>query len=123
MPTLFRLARLASLPLLLAATPVLAQDVYESRTYGPTSGWSWSAHVDHINIDADAAAEQGVEDYFTAIGGAAEYYTNESDMTLSIGLSIMLYEDNAEFSQYVEDWWGDEYYESSDATCGQAFIE
>ena len=58
MPTLFRLARLASLPLLLAATPVLAQDVYESRTYGPTSGWSWSAHVDHINIDAEAAAEQ-----------------------------------------------------------------
>lgn len=123
MPTLFRLARLASLPLLFAATPVLAQDVYESRTYGPTSGWSWSAHVDHINIDDDAAAEQGVEDYFTAIGGAAEYYTSESDMTLSIGLSIMLYEDNAEFSQYVEDWWGDEYYESSDATGGQAFIE
>ncbi|MGB3611226.1 MAG: hypothetical protein WA987_12685 [Cellvibrio sp.] len=123
MPIIPRLLSLGSLSLALAAAPSFAQDIYESRSYGPTSGWSWSAHVDHINIDDKIAAEQGIEDYFTAIGGAAEYYTSESNMTLSLGLSIILYDDNAEFRQRVEDWWGDEYYESSDATGGQAFIE
>jgi hypothetical protein len=107
----------------LLALPVAAADVYESRTYGPTSGWSWSAHVDHMNIDEDVAFEEGIEDTYTAIGGAAEYYSGDSDMTLSLGLSIIFYDDNAEFSQYVEDYWGDDYYRSSDATGGQAFIE
>lgn len=123
MPKFLHLVSLASLSLALAAAPSVAQEVYESRAYGPTSGWSWSAHVDHINIDEKIAAEQGIDDYFTAIGGAAEYYTSDSNMTLSLGLSIILYDDNAEFRQYVEDWWGDDYYESSDATGGQAFIE
>lgn len=123
MPKLSYLLPTLSLCAALSAAPALAQDVYESRTYGPTSGWSWSAHLDHINIDKKVAAEQGVDDYFTAFGGAAEYYTNDSNMTLSLGLSIIFYDDNDEFRQEVEDWWGDSYYRRSDATGGQAFVE
>lgn len=111
--------RALSLCVALLSLPSLAQE----PPLEPTSGWSWSGHVDHINIDEEAAAEQGVDDSFTAIGGAAEYYTSDSPMTLSLGLSIILYNDNEEFSQFVEDYWGDASYSSSDATGGQAFIE
>lgn len=124
MPNLLtRSIRLLPLCAALASLPALADPEYVSKTYGPTSGWSWSGHVDKINIDKTAAAEQGIEDSLIAIGGAAEYYTGDSDMTLSIGLSFISYDDNAEFGQYVEDYWGDGYYSSSDASGGQAFIE
>ncbi|WP_331344069.1 hypothetical protein [Cellvibrio sp. UBA7661] len=87
------------------------------------TGWSWSGHVDHINIDKQAAAEQWIEDTAVAIGGAAEYYASDSENTLSLGASLLFYRDNAEFSQYVEDYWGDESYEESDANALMLFAE
>ncbi len=87
------------------------------------TGWSWSGHADHINIDKQAAAEQWIEDTAFAIGGAAEYYASDSENTLSIGASVLFYRDNAEFSQYVEDYWGDEDYEESDANAFMLFAE
>lgn len=87
------------------------------------TGWSWSGHADHINIDKQAAAEQWIEDTAFAIGGAAEYYSSDSENTLSLGTSILFYRDNAEFSQYVEDYWGDEDYEESDANAFMLFVE
>jgi hypothetical protein len=87
------------------------------------SGWSWSGHVDHINIDAEAAREQGIKDGATAIGGAAEYYSTTSENTLSLGASILFYRDNEEFSQYVEDYWGDVDYSDSDANAFMLFAE
>ena len=87
MPIIPRLLSLGSLSLALAAAPSFAQDIYESRSYGPTSGWSWSAHVDHINIDDKIAAEQGIEDYFTAIGASlwAIFITRSSLRSVMIG--------------------------------------
>ena len=87
------------------------------------TGWSFSGHADHVNIDKEAAAEQWIEDSAFAIGGAAEYYSSDSENTLTLGASILFYRDNAEFSQYVEDWWGYEDYEESDANAFMLFAE
>lgn len=87
------------------------------------TGWSWSGHADHINIDKDAAEEQWIEDTAFAVGGAAEYFASDSENTLSLGASILFYRDNAAFSQYVEDWWGYDGYETSDANAFMLFAE
>jgi hypothetical protein len=97
----------------------LAQSGNQARQ----TGWSWSGHADHINIDKEAAAGQWIEDTAFAIGGAAEYYASDSENTLSLGASFIFYRDNAEFSQYVEDYWGDEGYEESDANAFMLFAE
>jgi len=89
----------------------------------PTSAWSWSGHIDHVNIDAEAAWLQGIDEGATAIGFAAERYTNESEMTLSLGASILLYNDNDEFAQYVRSYWGNESYSESDASGLMLFAE
>ena len=72
------------------------------------TGWSWSGHVDHVRFDEEAAASQGIEDTATAVGGAAEYYSSNSENTLSLGINVLFYRDNAAFGQYVEDYWGDD---------------
>lgn len=98
-----------------AATPAQTNDDY--------TGWSWSGHLDHVTIDAQAADDQWIEDTATAIGGAAEYYSTASENTLSLGASFLFYRDNAEFSQYVQDYWGDEDYSESDASAFMLFAE
>lgn len=87
------------------------------------TGWSWSGHVDHVNFDKQAAAEQGIEDSATAIGGAAEYYSSQSENALVLGINVLFYRDNAAFAQYVEDYWGDIDYSESDANAFMVFAE
>lgn len=88
------------------------------------TGWSWSGHVDHITFDKQAAAAQFIEDTATAVGGAAEYYSSTSENTLSLGINVLFYRDNAAFGQYVEDYWyGDVDYEESDANAFMLFAE
>ncbi len=87
------------------------------------TGWSWSGHVDHVTIDSQAASDQWIEDTATAIGGAAEYYSSKTENTLVLGTSFLFYRDNAEFSQYVEDYWGDTDYSESDASAIMVFAE
>ena len=87
------------------------------------TGWSWSGHVDHINIDKEAAAEQFIEDTATAVGGAAEYYSSATENTLSLGINFLFYRDNAEFAQFIRDYWGDVNYTESDATAFMVYAE
>jgi|SRR6187551_946562 hypothetical protein len=87
------------------------------------TGWSWSGHVDHINIDKEAAAEQFIEDTATAIGGAAEYYSSTTENTLVLGMNFLFYNDNAEFAQFIRDYWGDVNYTESDASAFMLFAE
>lgn len=105
--------------LLVTSQLTLAQSNNQVRQ----TGWSWSGHADYITIDKKAAAEQWIEDDAFAIGGAAEHYASDSENTLSLGASFIFYRDNAEFSQYVEDYWGDEGYEKSDANAFMLFAE
>lgn len=87
------------------------------------TGWSWSGHVDHINIDKEAAFSQGIEDTALAVGGAAEYYSSASESTLSLGINVLFYRDNAAFGQYVESYWSGVDYEESDANAFMLFAE
>ena len=58
------------------------------------------------------------------MGGAAEYYSSNSENTLSLGVNLLFYRDNAAFGQYVEDYWdGDVDYEESDANAFMLFAE
>ncbi len=100
----------------LAASP-------DTRADAGYTGWSWSGHVDHITFDKQAAAAQFIEKTATAVGGAAEYYSSTSENTLSLGVNLLFYRDNAAFSQYVEDWYGDVDYEESDANAFMLFAE
>lgn len=103
------------------STVINAKANQDNRDY---TGWSWSGHVDHITVDKEAAAAQFVEKNATAVGGAAEYYSSNSDNTLSLGISLLFYRDNAAFGQYVEDYWGDDVdYEESDANAFMLFAE
>lgn len=108
---------------LLAATSLAAAPYNNNPNNADYTGWSWSGHVDHVTIDSKAAAEQWIEDSATAIGGAAEYYSSKTENTLVLGASVLLYRDNAEFAQYVEDYWGDVDYTESDATAFMLFAE
>ena len=108
---------------LTAASSFAASPQNNSAPAADRTGWSWSGHVDHVTIDAEAARAQGINEGATAIGGAAEYYSTASENTLSLGTSILFYRDNAEFSQYVESYWGDEEYSESDANALMLFAE
>src|SRR5688572_2874614 len=108
---------------LFASTSFAAAPASNNPNTADYTGWSWSGHVDHVTIDSQAAAEQWIEDSATAIGGAAEYYSSKSENTLVLGASVLLYRDNAEFAQYVEDYWGDVDYTESDATAFMLFAE
>jgi len=108
---------------LLTSTTFAAAPTSNNPNNADYTGWSWSGHVDHVAIDSEAAAEQWIEDSATAIGGAAEYYSSKTENTLVLGASVLLYHDNAEFAQYVEDYWGDVDYTESDATAFMLFAE
>jgi hypothetical protein len=87
------------------------------------SAWSWSGHIDHVNFDKESAWLQGINNGATAIGIAAERYTNTSEMTLSLGVNFLMYNDNDEFAQYVESYSGNVNYNESDASAIMLFAE
>jgi hypothetical protein len=108
---------------LLAAGAFAATPSNNNPNNNDYTGWSWSGHVDHVTIDSEAAAEQFIEDTATAIGGAAEYYSSRTENTLVLGMNFLFYRDNAEFAQYIRDYWGYVDYEESDATAFMLFAE
>lgn len=89
------------------------------------SGWSWAAHVDHINITEDVANRPAVlvGESATAIGAAAEYFTSANDMVYAVGLNYIFYNDNNEFAQYIDSYWSGYGYEESDAGAFMAYAE
>ncbi len=101
----------------------LAQD---QPTY---SGWTITANLDHINFDSAAASRPDVliSESGTAIGLAGEYLDSGRSMTYVVGLNYIIYNDNNEFAQYVQDYWyNDRYdgsYEESSANALMLFAE
>jgi hypothetical protein len=111
------------LSLAILLTAFIGSNAMSEQTQQTYGSWSWSGHVDHVTFDDDAAWEEGIEETATAIGFAGEYYTNTSEMTLSLGANLLFYRDNAAFVQYVEDYWGYDSYEESDANAITIFAE
>lgn len=61
--------------------------------------WSFGASASIVNIDEDTARQQGVDDSAYAIGFTADYV--QSSWVTTLGLDIVVYDDNEEFSQVV----------------------
>ncbi len=85
---------LSLLSLLLATSAVAATP--KEQAY---SGWSWSAHVGTLSIDSKVAEQQGIDDSAWVIGLAAERYSSDSIMTITLGADFIGYGDNYSFSQ------------------------
>lgn len=66
------------------------------------SGWGFAGYVQSISIDSKVAESQGIDDSATIIGFTGERYTNANNRTLHLGLDILIYGDNAGFSQETE---------------------
>ena len=122
----FPLMALTTLIVAVASPMAIANHQQNSNNYQQDySGWSWSANVDHITIDKEVANRPDIllSQSATAIGLGAEYFTSESEMTYSIGLNYIAYNDNNEFEQYVYDHWNGSRYEKSDANAIMVYAE
>lgn len=87
----------------------------------PTGGsWSFGAHIGTNTLDSEAAESAYIEDTAWSIGGSANY--SRGRWLTSMGISILIYDDNASFSQWTEDYFGDEGYSDSSATGAQVFF-
>lgn len=110
-------------PLIFSTLVLACSSAQAQQPEQPYSAWSWSGHLDHMTFDKEEAWNQGIADNATAIGFAAERFTNTSDNTISLGMSFIFYNDDDEFAQYVEDYWGDEDYAESSANALSVFAE
>ncbi len=102
---------------LIISIPAVAQQ------YPATPGWSWSGHIEHMTFDEEAAWDAGIADNATAIGFAVERFQNTNEYTWSLGANFIFYNDDDEFAQYVEDYWGDVDYQESDASAISIFAD
>ena len=107
---------------LAASTSAFADNYRQQQDY---SGWSWSGNVDHISIKNDVANRPDIQigSQATALGLAAEYFTSSSEMTYSVGLNYIMYNDNNEFYQYVDNYWNGTSYQQSDANAMMLYVE
>jgi hypothetical protein len=105
-----------------SALVFLGLSAYAQQPQAPYSAWSWSGHLDHMTFDKEQAWREGIGDHATAIGFAAERYTNTSENTLSLGMSFIFYNDDDEFYQETCGYDGCGY-DESEADGLTAFIE
>lgn len=110
--------KLTSIALTLSvAFTTLTSQASQNDSYG---SWAWHANAVTISLDSEAAASQGVEDSAYSIGASASYLAD--GWVTSLGLDVIIYDDNETFTQTVigdgafND--GDRSVESSDATAG-----
>lgn len=62
-------------------------------------GWGYSANLATLSIDSDKAIEEGIEDNVISLGLYADYTQN--NWITSLGMDVVFYDDNNEFSQQV----------------------
>lgn len=76
-----------------------AQDGLNDEAYVPTDGWDWGGRLAMLSIDEDTARTQGVDDSAYLIGFEGNY--RQSSWVTTLGMDIVVYDDNEEFSQTV----------------------
>lgn len=65
------------------------------------AGWSLGGYLEHLSLDSETAAQEGVEESALALGFSADYFS-ERLMAISLGTAFVVYDDNREFRQLVE---------------------
>lgn len=85
----------------LAALTLLSTNVFAEEEIKPADlgYWSFGGTAAIVNIDEETALLQGIEDSAYSVGFIADYHN--SGWVTSLGLDIVVYDDNQEFSQTV----------------------
>lgn len=89
-----------------------------AQEQGATGSWKFGLQVGIEALDSDAARQNYIEDSAWSIGGSANYATER--WLTSFNLSILIYSDDASFSQVTEDYFGN--VESSDSSATGALL-
>lgn len=105
----------ASLISALLANAASAQDSSGTTPFDPSGTWAVGGGFEQVNFDKKKAAQEFIDDSATSFHFEGEYFFNRF-FSSTFGLAFYLYDDNNAFSQWVEDWSGDEEYTSSDAS-------
>lgn len=98
------------------STVAVADNQWSSR-----NRLAWFGGLGSASLDSQAAAEEGIEDSALYIRLGVEF--QRSHILYGVGLSGLFYDDNAEFSQTVEDLFGDVSTEDSTAEAFDLFGE
>lgn len=88
-----------------------AQSIEGSNDDTSYGSWGFSGYIGNASIDSDTAFIEGVEDSAITIGLFADYRKNK--WLTSVGVDVLLYDDNQEFSQVVV---GDGLFNSGDVS-------
>ena len=93
-------------------------------SHANAGSWEYGGRLSGVSIDEDTAREQGIEDSAYLLGLHADYV--ENGWVTSLGLDVIIYDDNEEFTQTVEGTGfyndGDISVESSDANAAMASV-
>lgn len=107
--------------LIVGALMVAGSNAYAQSNIGE---WGYSGYISAVSIDSDTALSQGVGDSAYSIGFSADYL--KGNWLTSLGMEIIIYDDNRAFTQVVEGSGlfndGDISTESSDANGIVAYI-
>lgn len=76
-----------------------AQNNINNNVYVPVDSWDWGGRLAVVSIDEETALTQGVDDTAYLIGFEGNY--RQSSWVTSLGMDIVVYDDNEEFSQTV----------------------
>jgi len=88
-----------------------AQDEQQEGAFFPS--WEFGGTVGVLNLDSASANREFIDSEAYVFGGFAEYVMES--WLISLGMDFIVYDDNAEFTQRTEDFFGDEEDTSSDA--------
>lgn len=69
--------------------------------HDPANTWFWGFTLEQYRFDKEAAAKTAVGDSATALGMEAEYYY-ATNISTTFGMSILMYDDKARFSQTTQ---------------------
>jgi len=107
-----RLQRFFSISALLISSSIFAEPEETTEEFYPS--WEFGGTIGVANLDEGSAQRELIEDDALVIGFFADYVMES--WLISLGFDFLSYDDNAEFSQITEDYFGDREDSSSDAT-------
>lgn len=80
----------------------------------PTGSWLFTIGVEQVSLDEKQSAVEWIDDSAVGINFEGEYFFHPH-YSVSLGISLLSYDDNASFTQETEDSWGDDDSSESDA--------
>lgn len=105
--------------LAVSALHVCADEVVVDDRFG--RGWEVGGYIETLSLEDDVISEGIGEDAF-AFGVSGEYFLTDL-LSFTVGGSFVSFDDDDEFRQRVEDFYGDDSVETSDVQGLQLFVD